>query len=447
MAIGHQSKKNRTTYTLSAAALTIAALTLTGCGQLAAQGPSGTSSGAASGSGIQASELKPATAAAAPKAAATDTSAAAPAAEAPTADAPVAEAPTADASAAEAPTADAPAAAAGQPVMGLQAQGTVAATAAPATTSRTALAAGSYKPDASTTGVPSGKTLTKVGTYDKPYVINVDGTVLDGKEIFGDVKIQAKNVVIKNSLLHCGNYKPSTNTGCIDANSANVVNLTVQDSTIHPIMPSPLRDGIVGHEYTALRNHVYGTNDGMGVFNKPGGSVNANVRIEGNYIHTTVYHDAANDPGPAADGTHNDGIQVQGGTNIRIAGNTITNDGVLGAGSKADATKPRLLPHGHGCTIILQNNTGAPLKNTVVEQNWLDDGLASACIKPGEITFQKNRFGQNQYNYFALPKVSKYVIRIDVKATTTVHGLETNVWESTGQPLKVGKGLGIEYNS
>jgi hypothetical protein len=223
--------------------------------------------------------------------------------------------------------------------------------------------------------------------------------------------------------------------------------LDVEDSTIHPIMPSPLRDGIVGHEYTALRNHVYGTNDGMGVFNKPGGSVNANVRIEGNYIHTTVYHDAANDPGPAADGTHNDGIQVQGGTNIRIAGNTIVNDGILGAGSTADATKPRLLPHGHGCTIILQNNTGAALTNTVVEKNWLDDGLASACIKPGEITFQKNHFGQNQYNYFALPKVSKYTIRIDTKATTIVHGLETNVWESNGQLLKVGKGLGIEYNS
>jgi hypothetical protein len=332
-------------------------------------------------------------------------------------------------------------------LLGLVCAGAMISAPAQAATPRAALVVGSYKPDASTTGVPSGTALTKVGSYDKPYVITADNTVLDGKEIFGDVKVQAKNVVIKNSLLHCGNYKPSTNTGCIDANSANVFNLTVQDSTIHPIMPSPLRDGIVGHEYKAMRNHVYGANDGMGVFNKPGGSVNANVRIEGNYIHTTVYHDAANDPGPSADGTHNDGIQVQGGTNIRIAGNTIVNDGVLGSGSRADAAKPRLFPHGHGCTIILQNNTGAPLKNTVVEQNWFDDGLASACIKPGEITFQKNRFGQNQYNYFALPRVSKYVIRIDVKARTIVHGLETNVWANTGQPLKVGKGLGIEYDS
>ena len=87
------------------------------------------------------------------------------------------------------------------------------------------------------------------------------------------------------------------------------------------------------------------------------------------------------------------------------------------------------------------------MKNTVVEKNWFDDGLASACIKPGEITFQKNRFGQNQYNYFAPPRVSKYVVRIDVKARTIVHGLETNVWANTGQPLKVGKGLGIEYDS
>jgi len=332
-------------------------------------------------------------------------------------------------------------------VIGLLCASALASAPAQAATPRTALVTGNYKPDASTTGVPAGKALAKVGSYNKPYVINVDGTVLDGKEILGDVKIQAKNVVIKNSRLRCGNYKPTTNTGCVDANSPKVFNLRVEDSTINPILPHAFRDGIVGHEYKALRNHVFGTNDGMGVFNKPGGSVNTNVTIEGNYIHTTVYWDAVKDPGPAPDGTHNDGIQVQGGSNIRIAGNTIVNNGVLGAGSKADPTKPRLLPHGHGCSVILQNNTGAALKNTVVEKNWLDNGLASACIKPGEITFQKNRFGNKQYNFFAAPKVSKYVIRIDNKAKTIVHGLGTNVWEANGQPLKVGKGLGIHYNS
>lgn len=332
-------------------------------------------------------------------------------------------------------------------VVGLLCASAIASAPAQAAPAPTALVTGNYKPDASTTGVPAGKALPRVGSYNTPYVINVDGTVLDGKEILGDVKIQAKNVVIKNSRLRCGNYKPATNTGCIDANSAKVFNLTVENNTINPIMPHPFRDGIVGHEYKALRNHVFGANDGMGVFNKPGGSVNANVTIEGNYIHTTVYWDAGKDPGPAADGTHNDGIQVQGGTNIRIAGNTIVNNGKLGAGSKTDPTKPRLLPHGHGCSIILQNNTGAALKNTVVEKNWLDDGLASACIKQGEITFQKNRFGHNQYNYFAAPRVSQYVIRIDNKAKTIVHGLETNVWADNGQPLRVGKGLGIHYNS
>ena len=79
--------------------------------------------------------------------------------------------------------------------------------------------------------------------------------------VYGDLKIQAKNVIIRNSYLHCGTSIPSGNSGCIDANSGSVYNLQVLNNTIIPDRPSYYRDGIVGHEYTARYNHISRTND------------------------------------------------------------------------------------------------------------------------------------------------------------------------------------------
>jgi hypothetical protein len=64
-----------------------------------------------------------------------------------------------------------------------------------------------------------------------------------------------------------------------------------------------------GHEFTARYNHITRTNDGIGIINRPGGSLYANVTVENNYIHHMTHwnHDPAR-----SDGTHNDSIQVQG---------------------------------------------------------------------------------------------------------------------------------------
>lgn len=420
MAIGPQSKNIRATYTLSAAALTIAALTLTGCGQLAAQDTTGSSSEP----GVQASEVKPATAAAAPKAAATDTSvAAAPAAAAPAA-----------------PAAQAPAAPAAQPSMAVQAQGTVATPAATAPASRTALTLGSYQPTATTSGVVAGTALKAYNTSGADLVITKDGTVLDGLDIYGDIKVRAKNVTIKNSRLHGGKAVPKANTGIIDANSAAVVNLVVQDNTLIPDSPSYYRDGIVGHDYTAKRNHIQGTNDGLGIFNRPGGPVAANVTAEGNYIHGLTFF--SNDPAHS-DGTHNDGIQVQGGENIRIAGNNVVATSKPGAGS---APNPRGTHAGTG--IMLQQNV-AKLANVVVDKNWVDDGQTSINVDNGKysnitVTLSGNKLGRNQFDF---DNGSKYPVRVISRAASTTPGLTTtNRWADNLIVLIEGKTGGIRYN-
>ena len=161
-------------------------------------------------------------------------------------------------------------------------------------------------------------------------MITTDGTVIDRKEIYGDLRIQARNVVIRNSRLRCGSeIPPNGNSGCIDANSHAVYNLLIENNTIIPDRPSYYRDGIVGHEFTARRNHISRTNDGIGIFNRPGGSVAANVTVEGNYIHDLTHWNV--DPAHS-DGTHNDGIEVQGGENIFIRDNNVVGSVVAGDG-------------------------------------------------------------------------------------------------------------------
>ena len=304
---------------------------------------------------------------------------------------------------------------------------------------RARLAVGSYRPSAATTGVPAGTVLVPYNAAGGDLVITQDGTVLDGLEIYGDVKIRARNVTIRNSRLHGGTGIPASNTGVIDATGAGVVNLLVQDSTIIPDSPSYYRDGIVGHDYTARRNHIQGTNDGLGIFSRPGGPAAAHVTAEANYIQSLTFW--ANDPAHG-DGTHNDGIQAQGGENIRIAGNTIVANASPGRGSGPN-------PRGDhaGIGIMLQQNV-APLGNVVVERNWVDDGQTSINIDHGKystitVTVAANYLGRNQFDF---GNGSKYPVRIVSRAASSVAGLSTNRWADSLALLGEGASGGIRFN-
>lgn len=304
---------------------------------------------------------------------------------------------------------------------------------------RTAQPAGAYKPSASTTGVVAGTKLTKYNTSGADLVISKDNTVLENLEIYGDIKIRAKNVTIRNSLLRGGSKAPGNPTAIVDATGSQVVNLKIEDSTIRPDRPHFNRDGIKGHDLTARRNLITGTTDGMGIFNRPGGSAAANVTVEANYIHSLTYFDYSS---AHSDGTHNDGIQVQGGSNIRIAGNTIVANAVVGSGSRPG----KYAPHA-GLGIMLQQNV-SKLSNVVVERNWVDNGTSSINIDNGKhsnitVTVRENFLGRNQYKFNGS---STYPIRIINRGSSTVSGLNTNKWENTGALLSSTVPTGIKYD-
>ena len=288
-----------------------------------------------------------------------------------------------------------------------------------------------------TTGVPAGATLTQhVGDI----IITTPGTVLDHMDITGFVKVRAANVTISNSIVR-GSGPATSNTALIDANNAAVKNLVVSDTTLVPNTPSVWLDGIIGHDYTANRVDVYNTVDGFGVYNATGTKQYANVTIENSYIHDLSYFNS--DPNHS-DGTHNDGIQIQGGANITIVNNTIQAFRSLTAGTQGSTTSSS------PGTGILAQGTVSPVSDLTVTGNTIDGGYYGLRIRStvgtGTVgTVSDNHFGRNGYLWGSQ---GTYQLLIESQSDITfTKPLTSNMWSDTSTDLQVGKTLGIRYGN
>ena len=158
--------------------------------------------------------------------------------------------------------------------------------------------------------------------------------------------------------------------------------------------------------------------------------------MENNYIHDLTRWN--NDPAHS-DGTHNDGIQIQGGRNITIRSNTIIGSVVAGDG---------LGKYGnHGGSAIIVNQNVSQVGNLVVDKNWLDDAQNSVSIQTDKfptvtLTMTDNMFGHNQYDF---GNGSTYQIRVASKTNCSVTGLTSNRWDDTGVAFAEGRNTGIRY--
>ncbi|MEM9608805.1 MAG: right-handed parallel beta-helix repeat-containing protein [Actinomycetota bacterium] len=145
-------------------------------------------------------------------------------------------------------------------------------------------------PDASNTGVQDGVQLTPSGSI----TVRQDGAVIENLDVDGRIEVRADNVTIRNVRVTGDSAHLIRNRGR---------NLLVEDVTL--VGQQPCSAGIAFSNYTARRVDVSGCADGM--------KANGNVLIEDNYIHDLRKWA----------GTHNDGIQSTGGSNIVIRDNRI----------------------------------------------------------------------------------------------------------------------------
>lgn len=286
------------------------------------------------------------------------------------------------------------------------------------------------------------------------------GITITEKTIYGDIKPSSgADTYLIRCKLRGGNFVPGTQSGVVDCNGARSGGIIwLIDCDIDPVLPSLNRDGIVGHKYRAIRCDIKNTIDGCGAFITTDKGTVADVIINGNYIHDRVYSypDYANGVSGTAlhsDGSHTDGIQVQGGTSILIKNNMIVQSCSYLPGSGTHPTKPWCLSAGHapGSGIIIQKQgTTADLDNTVeAKYNYTKKGLAHYTLKVGTYSVHDNHIYRD--TLIVSGSWGGYWMRPDAnRAGVNVTGLTTtNVWVDgpyAGQVLTEPRDKGIEYS-
>jgi nitrous oxidase accessory protein NosD len=232
--------------------------------------------------------------------------------------------------------------------------------------------------------VPAGTTLTPSGGL----TIGTAGAVVDGRDIGGQVVVNAPNVTIRNSRIR---------TNAMWAVQNNSTGLLIEDSEIvnRPTAGQPnCHNGIGNANFTVRRSEISGCENGMNL-DSPG-----NVTFTDNYVHDL------DTTGPSyvwGNAPHTDGIQVgQGASNLVIRHNTIAPSPSGGVTSG----------------IIMYTGSGTPNSSVWIEDNLIDGRGASYDIyAPRTATHDfyvnRNQFYRAVYGYTACVKLGSTVTQFD----------------------------------
>jgi hypothetical protein len=189
------------------------------------------------------------------------------------------------------------------------------------------------------TGVPAGTTLTPAG----PQIITSSGAVVDGLDIHGRIEVRANKVTIRRTRVTSSDYWPIR----IFSGYVGTIIEDVEVVGVNSSSNGGGQAGILGDNYTALRDNIHGTIDGL--------RVGANTVVQDSWVHDLV----------TESGSHSDAIQSQGGAHIRILGNDL-------AGPFRAANSSLLLA---------ADSPGSDLSDVIVEGNVFSGGAYSVYVR------------------------------------------------------------------
>jgi nitrous oxidase accessory protein NosD len=251
------------------------------------------------------------------------------------------------------------------------------------------------RPNAGNTGVPAGVTLTAV-SGDQTYA--TAGQVIDGMDIRGYVRITARNVTIRNSIVRGGGSRCSAAVITIVAGAS----ATIEDTEINPTNPNACLDGIWATAATLTRLNIHDTVDGVRAGN--------DVIVQDSWIHDLRHYTSG---APTGGGTETDAVQTISARRVTLR-NNVLNPGV----------------RGNAAYQVTQDS--GPSGDLRVENNYLDGGHCTlnfshrgSTTDLTGITVSGNRFGRN----------TTYVCPILLSTRTTLSRNSGNVWEDTSAPI------------
>ena len=234
----------------------------------------------------------------------------------------------------------------------------------------TSVPSASNKPTPANTGVRDAAMLTAI---HQDLVIRMPGTIIDSKEIFGSIRVEAANVTIRNSILR---GSQTVGKPVVYAASSSVRNLLIEDVEISPTIRNMYTNGVYGHDFTITRANIHDVIDSVHIFN--GG----NVTIQDSYLHQNLHFGPELDT-THWDGSHDDNIQVQNGSNITIRNNVLS-----GA---------------YNAAVQITQGRG-PVSNVRIADNWIEGGSCSVNIAEGQfgrlfgVAVTNNVFGASRSN-------------------------------------------------
>lgn len=302
-------------------------------------------------------------------------------------------------------------------------------------------------------GVPDGYKLTDYNDPNTSGVVTLpDGFKGDGLRFHGIV-IAAGKCEITNSIMR-GPKNPITsgNHALFRAYNKRSGQAVFSNVTFAPQTPSNGLDCILGWQYELYHCDLFGGVDGMGIYATSGtGSNSAKVTAEDVWVHDLTYFYPDNITTSHKDGTHNDCVQIQGGTDISLKRLKLEGTTKAGAGAGTNPDKPWLISQGmiNGACLTVQVNTGINIANLSVTESSFMGGLAECNFKPNLTGFE---FRNNQhYRQVAVQsgKWAGYWIRFDDRSTCNIAGFDTNVWVDgpyKGQVLTSPRDKGVMDN-
>ncbi|MCW4385456.1 hypothetical protein OH146_06690 [Salinibacterium sp. SYSU T00001] len=227
---------------------------------------------------------------------------------------------------------------------------------------------------ATTTGVPQG---TKLKVHNGDLVIKTAGTVIDGLDIRGFVRVEAQNVTIKNSIVR--GRQTSGNATMIYAGTGKSAGLVVRNTEIAPTYKTPLTNGVYGWDFTLDRVNIHDVIDSVHIFGN-------NVTVANSWLHNNLHF--TNDP-YHEDGSHDDNIQIQKGSNIVIANNKIDgsyNAALMITQDQGAVSNVRLSNNwiaGGGCTVnIAEKGKGAIMGVKITDNVFGGSRFGCSVIHP-----------------------------------------------------------------
>lgn len=218
-------------------------------------------------------------------------------------------------------------------------------------------------PGPATTGVPAG---TDLRVHEGDLTITEPGTVIDGLDIRGFVRIKADDVTIRNTIVRGREF--NENMHLVQA-SNGTKRVRIVDSELAAAHPTPYIKGIVGADFTLERVDIHSVVDQVSI-------TGDNVTITDSWLHDNLYFEK--DPNYNGTPTHDDNIQVSVGRNLRFERNRLEDT--------------------HNAAVMITQDRG-DVGNVVFSGNWVDGGACSVNIAEKSygplagLVFTNNQFG------------------------------------------------------